>query len=93
MNSSYPFGWDTVTRAVIVAQKAFVYYVRIPSWSTGATISINGSAFDLCKPVNGLHAIRVEPGTTNLTLNLPLEIVAGLFGLRFPRALKILRLS
>ncbi|KAL1948739.1 hypothetical protein VTO73DRAFT_10545 [Trametes versicolor] len=76
MNSSYPFGWDTLTKAVIVAQKAFVYYVRIPSWSAGATISINGSFFDPCKPVNGLHAIRIEPGTTNVTLDLPLELVA-----------------
>ncbi|EIW54769.1 uncharacterized protein TRAVEDRAFT_73885 [Trametes versicolor FP-101664 SS1] len=76
MNSSYPFGWDTLTKAVIVAQKAFVYYVRIPSWSAGATISINGSSFDPCKPVNGLHAIRIEPGTTNVTLDLPLELVA-----------------
>lgn len=83
MNSSYPFGWDTLTKAVIVAQKAFVYYVRIPSWSAGATISINGSSFDPCKPVNGLHAIRIEPGTTNVTLDLPLELVAGSFGLLF----------
>ncbi len=77
INSSYPYSWDTLARGVIVAQKAFVYYVRVPRWSTGATISINGSDPDPCTPVDGLHSIRMESGTTNFTLNLPLDIVAG----------------
>ncbi|OJT02398.1 hypothetical protein TRAPUB_7051 [Trametes pubescens] len=76
INTSYPYTWDTHSRGVIVAQKAFVYYVRIPTWSTGATISVNGSDPYPCTPVDGLHVIRVEPGTTNFTLNLPLNIVA-----------------
>lgn len=77
VNSSYPYSWDTLSQGVIVAQRAFMYYARIPKWSTGATISINGSDPTPCTPVHGLHAIRVEPGTTNFTLNLPLDIVAG----------------
>ncbi|KAL1948639.1 hypothetical protein VTO73DRAFT_10445 [Trametes versicolor] len=76
VNSSYPYSWDTLSQGVIVAQKTFMYYTRIPKWSTGATISVNGSDPGPCSPVDGMHAFRVEPGTTNFTLNLPLDIVA-----------------
>lgn len=77
IKSNNPYTWDTISRGVVVAQKAFLYHVSIPSWSTGTTISINGSDSDPCTPVDGLHALHLEPGTTKFTLNPPLDIVAG----------------
>ncbi|KAJ6593366.1 hypothetical protein B0H19DRAFT_18636 [Mycena capillaripes] len=69
----YPFG-DTLT-TTITATKAFTYFVRIPSWVTKGTISVNGVAAEGVAPgENGLHAVSVGAGTTTLVLELPSEI-------------------
>ncbi|KAJ6497537.1 hypothetical protein C8R45DRAFT_983301 [Mycena sanguinolenta] len=69
----YPFG-DTLT-TTITATTAFTYLVRIPSWVTDGTISVNGGPVKAVKAdKNGLHAVDVGAGITTLVLNLPSEI-------------------
>ncbi|KAJ7503065.1 hypothetical protein B0H11DRAFT_1987655 [Mycena galericulata] len=69
----YPFG-DTLT-TTISAAKAFTYLVRIPSWVTKGTISVNGGPSEAVAPgENGLHAVAVRAGTTTLVLKIPSEI-------------------
>ncbi|KAJ7935218.1 hypothetical protein B0H13DRAFT_1700191 [Mycena leptocephala] len=69
----YPFG-DTLT-TTITAAKAFTYLVRIPSWVTKGTISVNGGPAEAVAPdENGLHAVSVGAGTTALVLEFPSEI-------------------
>ncbi|KAI0821832.1 hypothetical protein BC628DRAFT_1341106 [Trametes gibbosa] len=75
VNTTYPFDSDTLV-TTIVAEKDFKYFIRIPEWSTSnATVSINGGPIVPCTPINGLHAISVNAGTTNITLHIPSEIV------------------
>ena len=74
VDTIYPFS-DSLT-TTIVAQKAFTYYVRIPSWASNATISVNGGRAQSVS-ANGLHAISVRAGTTKFTLNVPAEITLG----------------
>ncbi|KAF8591854.1 hypothetical protein K439DRAFT_1536444 [Ramaria rubella] len=71
----YPFS-DTIT-TTINADKAFEYYVRIPSWSFGtATISINGAKAGVAVPdaTTNLLKINAGAGDTTFVLNLPAEI-------------------
>ncbi|KAI0796217.1 hypothetical protein C8Q75DRAFT_711525 [Abortiporus biennis] len=68
----YPFS-DTLT-TTIQATKAFTYYVRIPSWVSKGTISVNGGRASSVSPINGLHAVKVPAGTTKLVLNIPADI-------------------
>ncbi|KAJ7032795.1 hypothetical protein C8F04DRAFT_1106569 [Mycena alexandri] len=69
----YPFE-DTLT-TTITASEAFTYLVRIPSWVTEGTISINGGKAEAVKRgENGLHAVSVGAGTTTLVLEVPAEI-------------------
>ncbi|KAJ7742166.1 hypothetical protein DFH07DRAFT_964682 [Mycena maculata] len=69
----YPFG-DTLT-TTISAAKAFTYLVRIPSWVTEGTLSVNGGPAEAVAPgENGLHAVAVGAGTTMLLLELPSDI-------------------
>ncbi|KAI0685304.1 hypothetical protein BC835DRAFT_1384885 [Cytidiella melzeri] len=72
VNTTYPFS-DTVT-TTIQAAKAFTYYVRIPSWVSKGTISVNNGKAAAVSPQNGLHAVKVPSGITTLTLNLPADI-------------------
>ncbi|KAH7910483.1 hypothetical protein BJ138DRAFT_100732 [Hygrophoropsis aurantiaca] len=72
VDTIYPFS-DTLT-TTITADKAFTYYVRIPSWVSKGTIAINGGAEVPVAPNNGLHAVQVGAGTTTLVLNVPPEI-------------------
>ncbi|PIL25174.1 hypothetical protein GSI_13063 [Ganoderma sinense ZZ0214-1] len=72
VDTLYPFS-DTLT-TTIKATKAFTYYVRIPSWVTNGTISVNGGPSRPVSPTNGLHAVSVHAGTTEFTLDLPSEI-------------------
>jgi DUF1680 family protein len=72
VDTLYPFS-DTLTTTV-TASKAFTYYVRIPGWVTGGTISINQGKAQPVQPVNGLHAVSIAAGTTKFTLNLPAPI-------------------
>ena len=75
MDTLYPFS-DTLT-TTITAAKAFTYHVRIPSWVTKGTISVNGGAASPVSPSNGLHAVSVKAGTTRITLDLPSDITIG----------------
>ncbi|KAJ7577524.1 hypothetical protein C8J56DRAFT_970986 [Mycena floridula] len=68
----YPFS-DVLT-TTITATKAFTYFVRIPSWVTAGTISINGAAAKALSPSNGLQAVTISAGTTSFVLNLPAAI-------------------
>ncbi|KAI0705252.1 hypothetical protein BC835DRAFT_1410156 [Cytidiella melzeri] len=72
VNTTYPFSDILVT--TIHANKPFTYYVRIPSWVSEGTMSVNGSKASTVAPKNGLHAVQVSSGTTTLILNLPSEI-------------------
>jgi len=72
VDTLYPFS-DTLT-TTITATKAFTYYVRIPSWVVGGTISINGGAAKAVSPSNGLQAVSAAVGTTKFVLNLPAAI-------------------
>ncbi|KAI0369101.1 hypothetical protein BV20DRAFT_1081257 [Pilatotrama ljubarskyi] len=72
VDTLYPFG-DTLT-TTIKADKPFTYQVRIPSWVSKGTIAINGGAAKAVSPSNGLQAVFVESGTTQVTLNLPADI-------------------
>ncbi|KAF9483297.1 hypothetical protein BDN70DRAFT_851929 [Pholiota conissans] len=72
VDTKYPFS-DVLTTTV-TATKAFTYYVRIPSWVVGGTISINGAAARAVSPANGLQAVSVSAGTTKFVLNLPSPI-------------------
>ncbi|OBZ73690.1 hypothetical protein A0H81_05963 [Grifola frondosa] len=72
VDTLYPFS-DTLT-ATITAQKAFTHFVRIPSWVSNATISINGGSPRAVSPSNGLQAVSAKAGTTKFVLNLPSNI-------------------
>ncbi|KAI0642095.1 hypothetical protein C8Q79DRAFT_1013969 [Trametes meyenii] len=72
VDTLYPFS-DTLS-TTIRADKAFTYYVRIPSWVTKGTIAINGGAAKAVSPSNGLHAVSVKAGTTRFILDLPADI-------------------
>jgi len=73
VDTKYPFS-DTLT-TTITAQKAFTYHVRVPSWVSGGTMSINGRSVQSIKPdTNGLQSISVAAGTTTIALNLPAPI-------------------
>lgn len=77
VDTLYPFS-DSLT-TTIKADKAFTYYVRIPSWVNKGTIAINGKTAERVSPSNGLHAVSVKPGTTKFTLDLPSEITIGAY--------------
>jgi len=69
----YPFG-DALT-TTITATKPFTYFVRIPSWVTDGTISVNGGSAKAVKvDENGLHAVPVGSGTTTLVLDVRSDI-------------------
>ncbi|THU97653.1 hypothetical protein K435DRAFT_857427 [Dendrothele bispora CBS 962.96] len=77
VDTLYPFS-DTLTTTITAAQ-AFTYHVRIPSWVSGGTISINGGAAQALSPNNGLQAVSAKAGTTKFVLNLPAKITTGTF--------------
>ncbi|KAL5485522.1 hypothetical protein ACEPAI_8164 [Sanghuangporus weigelae] len=73
VDTLYPFS-DAVNVAVS-ATKAFTYLVRIPSWVSGATVSVNGDDANGIQADNsGLAAIDLPAGDSTFTLNLPSEI-------------------
>jgi len=76
VETQYPFS-DTL-ETTITATKAFVYQVRIPGWVVEGTISIDGGQPQPLKPVNGLHPVEIQPGTSKFTLNLPALITTGM---------------
>lgn len=75
VNTLYPFS-DTLT-TTINAQQAFTYYVRVPSWVTNGTISLNGGEATALSPSNGLQAVKVSAGKTQFVLDLPADITIG----------------
>lgn len=72
VDTLYPFS-DTLT-TTINAEKAFTYYVRVPSWVTNGTISMNGGEATALSPSNGLQAVKASAGTTQFVLDLPADI-------------------
>ncbi|KAF9528370.1 hypothetical protein CPB83DRAFT_854495 [Crepidotus variabilis] len=72
VDTQYPFS-DTF-KTTLTASKAFTYYVRIPSWVTKGTISVNSGTTQPLSPSNGLQAVKVASGTTQIVLNLPADI-------------------
>ncbi|CAL1715195.1 unnamed protein product [Somion occarium] len=72
VDTLYPFS-DTLT-TTIHADKAFTYYVRIPSWVSKGTISVDGAAAKAVSPSNGLQAVSVRAGTTKIVSNIPADI-------------------
>ncbi|VDC01870.1 unnamed protein product [Peniophora sp. CBMAI 1063] len=73
VSTLYPF--SDALDITVTAKKAFTYYVRIPSWTVGGTVSVNGGDAQSVAPGdNGLHAISVGQGTTKIALNLPADV-------------------
>ncbi|KAH8104066.1 hypothetical protein BXZ70DRAFT_888675 [Cristinia sonorae] len=72
VDTVYPFSDTLVT--TVAADKAFTYFVRIPSWVEGGTFSVNSAKARAVSPVNGLQSFAVPAGTTTITLNLPAQI-------------------
>ncbi|KAK7433994.1 hypothetical protein VKT23_020458, partial [Stygiomarasmius scandens] len=68
-DTTYPFS-DTLT-TTITADQDFTYHVRIPSWVSDGTISINGGDAQALSPEHGLQSIPISAGTTKFELNLP----------------------
>ena len=75
MDTIYPFS-DIIT-TTIQADRAFTYFVRIPSWVNNGSISINGARAKGLAPVNGLQAVQASAGITKFVLNLPADITIG----------------
>ncbi|KAF9530548.1 hypothetical protein CPB83DRAFT_905197 [Crepidotus variabilis] len=73
VDTQYPFS-DTL-KTTVTASKAFTYYVRIPGWVSGGTISINSGPTQPLSPTNGLQPVKVGGGLTQILLNLPAQIV------------------
>ncbi|KAK0224805.1 hypothetical protein EDD85DRAFT_857258 [Armillaria nabsnona] len=73
VDTQYPFSDTLVT--TVMAMKAFTYFVRIPKWVIGGTISINGGASRALTPnENGLQPVDIGAGTTEIALELPADI-------------------
>ncbi|KAK7453926.1 hypothetical protein VKT23_011439 [Stygiomarasmius scandens] len=70
----YPFG-DTL-KATVTAAQDFSYFVRIPSWVIGGSISIDDGPKQELTPdrETGLQEVGVKKGVTILTLELPTKI-------------------
>lgn len=72
--TSYPF--DSILKYTIQSQTKFDFAVRIPDWTTPkANIEVNGGRRKTVAPDDsGLHHTTILPGTTTLTLELPMEV-------------------
>ena len=69
--TEYPFG-DVVTIRLLT-QAPLRLYVRIPSWATGATVSLNGVSAGAV--AGTYHAVNCSaPGETVLRLDLAPQI-------------------
>lgn len=65
--------------------KGFTYFVRIPKWVIGGTISINGGAPKALTPnENGLQPVDIGAGTTEIALELPADITIGMYAFPSP---------
>ncbi|KAH7117371.1 hypothetical protein EDB81DRAFT_873227 [Dactylonectria macrodidyma] len=72
--TSYPFG--SILRYKIESETKFDFAVRIPGWTTSkANIKVNGGRSKRVAPDDsGLHHVPILPGTTTMTLELPMEV-------------------
>ncbi|KAL0071101.1 hypothetical protein AAF712_001659 [Marasmius tenuissimus] len=68
----YPFG--DVLNYEISATKDFTFYIRIPSWVSEGSISVNHGPEGSLSPVNGLQKVSVKKGNTSLELRVPSKI-------------------
>ncbi|KAG7095929.1 hypothetical protein E1B28_006612 [Marasmius oreades] len=74
----YPFG--DILNYQIRAEKDFTFYVRIPSWVSGGSLSVNGDAKQRFSPnENGLQKVDLKKGATTLVLEVPAEITVGMY--------------
>ncbi|EJD02570.1 uncharacterized protein FOMMEDRAFT_19884 [Fomitiporia mediterranea MF3/22] len=73
VDTTYPF--SDIVSVSVSADKAFTYLVRIPSWVSGATISLNGGdAKGIEADSSGLASVDLPAGNSKFMLNLPSEI-------------------
>ena len=79
IDTLYPFS-DSLT-GTIQADEAFTYLVRIPSWVSDATVSLNGGSQSNIRADTGtgLASIPLPAGKSTFTLNLPAPITIGMF--------------
>lgn len=76
VDTAYPFS-DSL-KTTITAQKAFTYYVRIPSWVVGGSITVGTQAKKNLDAVGALQAVAIPAGTTTFVLDLPAKITTGI---------------
>jgi len=72
--STYPWNGDIKIHVVPAAPTAFDVKLRIPGWSSGATVSVNGEAIDASRAVNGyltIHRIWAKGDVVSLDLPMP----------------------
>ncbi|KAL0581263.1 hypothetical protein V5O48_000746 [Marasmius crinis-equi] len=72
VNTRYPFG--DILNYEISAEKDFTFYIRIPSWVSRGSLSVNGGTEERLSPENGLQKVDIKKGKTRLVLNVPAEI-------------------
>ncbi|KAH8825588.1 hypothetical protein DL96DRAFT_1609360 [Flagelloscypha sp. PMI_526] len=65
----YPFS-DSL-QIIINADSKFDFFIRIPSWVEGGSLSINDGPSNTLRPVNGLQRTSIAAGVTTLKLHLP----------------------
>ncbi|KAF9255860.1 hypothetical protein L218DRAFT_883135, partial [Marasmius fiardii PR-910] len=69
----YPFG--DVLNYEIYAEKDLTFYIRIPSWVSGGSLSVNnGAKQELSPNENGLQEVKLKKGKSSLVLEVPAEI-------------------
>ncbi|KAF9060290.1 hypothetical protein BDP27DRAFT_1339847 [Rhodocollybia butyracea] len=70
----YPF--DDILNTTITATKPFMYYIRVPSWVVGGSMSLNDGAQIALTPdeETGLMAVAVDEGETIISMHFPAEI-------------------
>ena len=74
--STYPWNGDIKIHVDPAAPAAFDVKLRIPGWSSGATVSVNGQAVDVSKAVNGYLTInRTWTKGDVVSLDLPMPPV------------------
>ncbi|KAK1227099.1 hypothetical protein PQX77_009932 [Marasmius sp. AFHP31] len=72
----YPFG--DVLNYNISATKEFDFYIRIPSWVSEGSISVDYGPEEDLSPVKGLQKVSVKAGKTRLELRVPSEITIAI---------------
>ncbi|WP_240232254.1 glycoside hydrolase family 127 protein [Devosia lacusdianchii] len=72
--STYPWNGDIKIHVDPAAPAAFDVKLRVPGWSSGAKVSVNGEAVDVTKAVNGyltIHRTWAKGDVVSLDLPMP----------------------